>query len=493
MQNFSDFICVIGAGPSGIFLTHELLSRGKKILLVESGNFESESSLLDYSDYFFETPSMLPKDVHRVGGGSNYWIGRVGEFTTLDFEKINGVRNEEWPFKKTELETYYRKCYERLLNNSTKDDEFVQSYIKHPELLSRGLRIRPIRYIDPKTFIKLLQEDIKNSNLIVLTDHLCIDIAEDEGTDCPVLVLQDIDKNYIKIMPKDVVIAGGTLQSTKLVLNSPKIMEKLSNKIVGKYLMEHLEGHVGKLTIFEKNLQLLADLSLNSERKLTNDILANYGFSLSVSEPLTNKLSLINISLEIIHLRTKYKFDPVKCDNANRIVKKIVKIFFLIERGIRGSIKRVFAYLNLKIFKKIEFSLWMKAEELPYYDSELRVNSLKRNSLVYNHKISIETSNEIRKALGILKEKIELNNLGYVKYYPEISKSKSILKMRPNWHPMGTLRIGNASNGVVNENLLVHGTKHVYVLSPAVFPTGSNQNPVFTTLALAIKLADHFV
>jgi choline dehydrogenase-like flavoprotein len=92
-----------------------------------------------------------------------------------------------------------------------------------------------------------------------------------------------------------------------------------------------------------------------------------------------------------------------------------------------------------------------------------------------------------------LKEKIEVNNLGYIKYYPEISKSKSILKMRPNWHPMGTLRIGNASNGVVNENLLVHGTKHVYVLSPAVFPTGSNQNPVFTTLALAMKLADHFV
>ena len=145
MKNFSDFICVIGAGPSGIFLTHELLSRGEKILLVDSGNFESESSLLDYSDYFFETPSMLPKDVHRVGGGSNYWIGRVGEFISVDFEKINGVRNEEWPFKKPELEMYYRKCYESLLNNSTMDDEFVQSYIKLPELLSRGLRIRPIR------------------------------------------------------------------------------------------------------------------------------------------------------------------------------------------------------------------------------------------------------------------------------------------------------------------------------------------------------------
>jgi hypothetical protein len=245
-------------------------------LLVDSGNFESESSLLDYSDYFFETPSMLPKDVHRVGGGSNYWIGRVGEFISVDFEKINGVRNEEWPFKKPELEMYYRKCYESLLNNSTMDDEFVQSYIKLPELLSRGLRIRPIRYIDPKIFIELLQEDIKNSNLIVLTDHLCIDIAEDEVTDCPVLVLQDINKNNIKIMPKDVVIAGGTLQSTKLVLNSPKIMEKLSNKIVGKYLMEHLEGHIGKLTISEKNLQSLSDLSLNSERKLANDISANY-------------------------------------------------------------------------------------------------------------------------------------------------------------------------------------------------------------------------
>jgi choline dehydrogenase-like flavoprotein len=38
---------------------------------------------------------------------------------------------------------------------------------------------------------------------------------------------------------------------------------------------------------------------------------------------------------------------------------------------------------------------------------------------------------------------------------------------------------------------MLHGVEGVYVLSSAVFPTGSNQNPVFTTLALGSRLADH--
>jgi hypothetical protein len=492
VKDFSGFICIIGAGPSGIFLAHELLSQGKKVLIVESGNFKSESALLNYSNYFFKTPSMLPKNVHRIGGGGNYWIGRIGEFIKLDFEKISGVRSQEWAFKKSELDLYYRRCYQSLLHTSTMDEEFIEEYFPLSKSLPEDLRIRPIRYIDPKIFTKLLQNDLKNPNLVVLTEHLCVEISENELTGCPILILQNNFGTDIKIMPRDVVIAGGTLQSTKLVIDSPKIMENLSKKVVGNYLMEHLEDYVGTLSISEKNLKYLVNLSLNKERKLTNDISKDFGVALGISESLSKKLSTINISLEIIHLRTTYKFDPIKYFEKSLVLKINIKVLFLIERVIRGSINRLVKWFNSKIFRKSKYSLWMKAEELPYYESELRVDSLKSNTLVYSHKVSLDTSNEVRKALKIIKNVVEKNNLGNIEYYPEILKSDSKLGLRPNWHPMGTLRIGNNKEGVVNENLLIHGTKHVYVLSPAVFPTGSNQNPVFTTLALALKLADQF-
>jgi choline dehydrogenase-like flavoprotein len=81
--------------------------------------------------------------------------------------------------------------------------------------------------------------------------------------------------------------------------------------------------------------------------------------------------------------------------------------------------------------------------------------------------------------------------LGAVKYYDDVINASKKLELRPNWHPMGTLRMGEPGKSVVDRNLMLHGVENVYVLSSAVFPTGSNQNPVFTTLALGSRLADH--
>ena len=490
MEDFTDYICIIGAGPTGIFLATELLDLGKQVLLVESGNFHSESKLLGFSNYLFESPSMLPRNVHRIGGGGNYWIGRVGEFSILDFEKIPTVRDEAWPFGKLELEDYYRRCYKKLLNSSFMDEEIIEKYLNTTNWLPSEFRIRPIRYIDPDIFNKLLRENLDNPNLMILTDHLCLEINEDTQNCTTSVRLQSAFGGFITIEVKAVVIAGGTLQSTKLVLNSPTIIRNLPQNVVGKYLMEHLEGYVGTLSISRNNLKTLHGLVLDKERKLINAGVANFGVSLSISESLTKKLCLLNVGIEIVNLRIKYLFDPVKYTGENRMLRKILVFFFLIERIIRASSGRLVKLVKSIFFKKISYSLWMKAEETPFQESEVRISKINEDKLIYNHKISSKTSREVRKVLELFKDLIEENNLGKIEYYSEITNDKKLLKLRPNWHPMGTLRIGDSQGGVVDEHLRIQGTRNIYVASAAVFPSGSNQNPVFTTLVLALRLAD---
>ena len=490
VEDFTDYICIIGAGPTGIFLAIELLDMGKRVLLVESGNFHSESNLLGFSNYLFDSPSMLPKNVHRIGGGGNYWIGRVGEFSVLDFEKIPNVRHEAWPFSKLDLKDYYRRCYERLLNSSIMDEKFIEKYLNPANWLPNEFRIRPIRYIDPDIFNKLLRDNLKNPNLMILTDHLCLEITEDTQNLTTSIRLQSAFGGFVTIKTKVVVIAGGALQSTKLVLNSPTIIRNLPQNVVGKYLMEHLEGYVGTLSISRNNLKAIHGLILDKERKLLNPRSANFGVSLSISESLTKELSLVNVGIEIINLRINYLFDPAKYSGQNKVLSKIAIFFFLIERIIRAAWGRLVKLAKFIFLQKTSYSLWMKAEEVPFQESEVRISKINENKLIYNHKISSKTSKEVRKVLELIKELIEENNFGQVEYYSEITNAEKLLKLRPNWHPMGTLRIGDKLSGVVDEHLKIHGTRNVYVLSSAVFPTGSNQNPVFTTLALALKLAD---
>jgi len=60
------------------------------------------------------------------------------------------------------------------------------------------------------------------------------------------------------------------------------------------------------------------------------------------------------------------------------------------------------------------------------------------------------------------------------------------------WHHMGTTRMHeDPRRGVVDPNCTVHGISNLHIAGASVFPTVGCANPVLTTVALALRLADH--
>jgi choline dehydrogenase-like flavoprotein len=60
------------------------------------------------------------------------------------------------------------------------------------------------------------------------------------------------------------------------------------------------------------------------------------------------------------------------------------------------------------------------------------------------------------------------------------------------WHHMGTTRMSaDPSQGVVDRDCRVHGIHNLYVAGSSVFPTGGNDMPTLTIVALAHRLSDH--
>ena len=57
---------------------------------------------------------------------------------------------------------------------------------------------------------------------------------------------------------------------------------------------------------------------------------------------------------------------------------------------------------------------------------------------------------------------------------------------------MGVTRIGeNIDDSVVNEHLLVHGFKNLYINGSSVFRTGGHAHPTFSIVQLATRLGEH--
>jgi choline dehydrogenase-like flavoprotein len=60
------------------------------------------------------------------------------------------------------------------------------------------------------------------------------------------------------------------------------------------------------------------------------------------------------------------------------------------------------------------------------------------------------------------------------------------------WHHIGTTRMSaDPKQGVVDANCRVHSVDNLYIAGSSVFPTGGNDMPTLTVIALAHRLADH--
>lgn len=70
--------------------------------------------------------------------------------------------------------------------------------------------------------------------------------------------------------------------------------------------------------------------------------------------------------------------------------------------------------------------------------------------------------------------------------------TRRMIRTQSGHHMTSTCRMGKTpEDGVVDENLLIHGTDNLYVCSNAVFPTGSAVNPTLTLTAMSLRLGDH--
>ena len=254
-----DFVklAVVGAGPVGIYFAKLCLDNGHKVTLIESGNVNQESKLLSKDNYVFKSPSALPVGVHKIGGGSNLWRGRISEFQELDFGLQGATQDKKWPFEKNELVKHYAKIYNLLELETVTDKDFLLKYFANEvNQLSRLFEIRLFRFCKSDFFIKLFRSIEYHPDLEVLTNHFCKSITKSRFTQELELELLTETLTPKKITFDAVVIACGTLQTTALLQRSETLLSKDTIKTLGHFLMEHLEGYVGKAWISNKNEKL---------------------------------------------------------------------------------------------------------------------------------------------------------------------------------------------------------------------------------------------
>ena len=482
---------VIGSGPNGILISNLLIKQGKKVLLIEAGDFEKESALLTRDSYNFHTPSKIPEGVHLVGGGSTQWLGRVGEFYDSDYlAHVN--RGQNWPIDKNEMSHYFKKLYKLILSDDELDSDFIrneQVVSEFKKILPNPFELRLFRFSNLEIFARLLDALLPKQEFQILTRSFCTEIISDDSGTYTLLIKNDLG-THTEIVAKRVIIAGGTLQSTALLLRSEKLTIPSREEVLGNYLMEHFDGFIGNLLVRNQDTDLLSRMCLDVKHQFGNK---KFGISFSLSHHEILKFGFPNLHFEIVPYRKHYIYVPSPLGSwIPDLVRK--RIFFL---------ERVLRYVLTPFLKKYDelkgqrrFTIWMKGEEFPNVLSTLRLSTQKDSflnpKLEYNHKVSEITSKMVREQIRHVRFHLESNGLGKFLPYRNLMNKRHTFYLKPNWHPMGTCLMGdNPLFSICDANLELHNNKNLYLLNAGVFPTGSNQNPTSMVMALAFRLAEH--
>jgi choline dehydrogenase-like flavoprotein len=454
-QENSFDVCIIGSGPAGTVLGKDLVGRGLKTIILESGlhllEDPSDARIRELEVYRSSGSVDYPiasTRVRALGGTSNIWTGRCTRLYPLDFE-TNAYTPEgaAWPITYADLEPYYNQAEKTLrVRGDILSDYQAPRNVDLP--LSGRNNISALRSLmaeadividdvptstgrwSPRGPIRvatdLLPTFTKSPHATLLSGVTATQLIVESTGNVSGVEVQTLDRQVRIVRARAYVIACGALESARLLLvsRSPAFPDGIGNghDLVGRFFMEH--PHIffnGRISKMPSSYQLGR----------------TYQFYEQFKREGLGSVTLV------------FYWDPEKPNN------------------------------NLKMAASLEMR-----------PSPMNCVSLAPDLRDYFGNPGVDLS------LNFTDE--DLNTFSQARsliqqIYADLG-AENVREGRMDWghHHMGTCRMGNdPATSVLDSNLRVHESSNLYVASSAAFVTCGPAHPTLALTALSHRLADH--
>ena len=465
-------VIVVGSGIAGTDIADFLSSRGWRVCVVESGGDDIEEKYLALNnvvmlgrphrernpegDYQASVPDWLRglNRVRAVGGTSALWTGKHSRFLPEDFEGQNPDSRSAWPIHYEELSPHYEAIERDYLNASLDADSTPRSIRKRNQIAAaHGLSLRTMFWdSEPLRAGPIITKAARTrKNLVLLTDATVTSLILDgAGEQITGVQVNGLLGHRTEIRAPRVVLAGGALENTRLLLLTAKQLPKSSlakSRSLGKFYQDHLKHQTTTLVPGPKISHWSSVLARTPRPR--------FGVFFQLDHQTVSSLGINNAFLYL---------KPVTTQSRGRLVRR------------RNSLR---------------YGVKIALEQEPNPASELRLARTRDVFGVPELEMDWQTlpidERTLSESIRLFGE--GLRGLGIGSLSSALARI-SLDDMTDSSHPMGTCRMSHYPEaGVVDPNLEVHGVRGLFVTGGAVFPRGPNYSPTLTILALARRLA----
>jgi choline dehydrogenase-like flavoprotein len=501
----SDYdVIVIGSGAGGGTLVHHLAPSGKRILLLERGDWlPREPQNWSASDVFVDGRYVSPDtwyhddgspfqpQVHYfVGGATKLYGAALYRLRQADFGELRHVDgiSPAWPIGYDELEPYYTQAEQLYEVHGVRGEDPTEPPASAPYP-------RPPVSHEPR--IQQLSDDLAAAGLHpfhapcgVLLDESnmpysrCVRCDSCDGFPCVVHAKSDAE-----------------VMAVRPALEHPNVELRVGAEVVR--LRANAAGTIVDGVVLASGEVLSADVvvvscgAANSAKLLLASELANGSGQVGRNYMFHNSQAVLALSREpnpTVFQKTLGVNDfylagdawEYPMGNIQMVGKSQAPMF----RGERPGETRLAPSWTLRDVARHAVDFWLSTEDLPRPDNRV---TLARDG---NIAISYRSSNDAAKQRLYRQLKSMLSHLGM--HHDHLLGHHAYLKneipVAGVAHQAGTCRFGSdPATSVLDTDCRAHELDNLYVVDTSFFPSIGAVNPALTAMANALRVGDHLL
>ncbi|HEY9378024.1 MAG TPA: GMC family oxidoreductase [Jiangellaceae bacterium] len=507
-------VIIVGSGAGGGTLAHRLAPSGKRVLILERGDWLPreienwdptavfvENRYVSADTWYDENGQPFQPQIHYfVGGATKFYGAALYRLRAEDFGELthHGGTSPAWPVGYDEFEPYYTQAEQLYQVHGLRGEDPTEP----PTTASY-----PFPPVSHEPRIQRLFDDLSRVGLhpfhapcgIMLDEanfplSTCIRCATCDGFPCMVHAKSDAD--VIAVRP--------SLRHDNVTLVRSATVRRLETDLSGQSVaavVADVDGaeqrYTAAVIVVSAGAANSAKLLLASANDKHPNGLANGSDQVGRNYMFHNSRAFLAVSMEkndtrfqkTLGLNDYYFGDEhfgFPMGNVQMVGKSSAPMYRG-EKPLQTMLAPTFA-LDEVAERAIDF--WLSTEDLPAPDN--------RVTLAPDGNVALRYKPNNREPLEQLYRRVKkhLSHLGMHPHHliPRDAYMKNDIPVAGCAHQAGTARFGtDPATSVLDTNCKAHELDNLYVVDTSFFPSIGAVNPALTAMANALRVGDHLL
>jgi choline dehydrogenase-like flavoprotein len=510
-------VVIIGTGAGGGTLARHLAPSGKRILLLERGDWlprEPQNWLAEEvfvnnryvsPDTWYDASGkpFQPQIHYFVGGATKLYGAALYRLRKEDFGELrhhDGI-SPAWPISYDELEPYYTKAEQLYEVHGARGEDPTEPPASAPY---------PFPAVSHEPRIQKLADDLEQAGYHPF--HAPCGVRLDESNmaysacvrcmNCdgfPSLVHGKSDAEVLGVRP--------ALEHSNLTLLTNSEAVKLETNESGTAVtgvVVQRDGKNGETETYAGDVVVVACGAANTARLLLMSAtdkhpngLANGSDQVGRNYMFHNSQAVLALSREenpTVFQKTlglnDFYFGSDDFDYPLGNIQMVGKSQAPMYKGEKPLETRLAPHWSLERVARHAIDFWLSTEDLPLPENRVTVNS--DGAITLNYKPSNEVPKEkLYEQLQSLLGHLDMDG-GHL--IPRFAYLKNEIPVAGCAHQAGTCRFGSdPATSALNADCRAHEVDNLYVADTSIFPSIGAVNPALTAMANALRVGDHLL